>query len=96
MGASSRINTRCRYFCVMMNNETGLLILGGLLVLLVVLGVALARRKKPDPKKAFLLALLQDRPAGGEATSESDESGDAPDSAGPEPAPGSRISDFFA
>jgi len=96
MVASSRVNTRCRYFGVMMINAMGLLILGGLLVLLVALGVGLARRKEPDPKMAFLLALLQDCPAGGEATSEPGESGDALDSAGTAPARGSRIFDFFA
>lgn len=96
MVASSGVNTRRRYFCVMTNNEIELLILAGLLVLLVALGAALARRKKSDPKMAFFLALLQDFPAGGEETRESDESGDAHDTTDPEPTPGPRISDFFA
>jgi hypothetical protein len=96
MVASSRVNTRRRYFCVMMNNEIETLILAGLLVLLVALGVALARRKKFDPKMAFLLALLQDLPVGGEETGESDKSGDANEPARPGSGPGSRISDFFA
>lgn len=80
----------------MMSNQIELWILAGLLGSLVALGVALARRKKADPKRAFLLALLQDRPAGGEAPNESGETGDPHDDAGPEPTPGSRISDFFA
>ena len=80
----------------MMSDQIELLILAGLLGSLVALGVALARRKKVDPKRAFVLVLLQDCPAGGEARNESGESGDTHDDAGPEPTPGSRISDFFA
>jgi hypothetical protein len=96
MPASSGVNTRRRYFCVVMSNEIELVILAGVVVSLVALGAAVLRNKKPDPKMAFLLALLQDLPADSEETRESDESGDARDAAEPEPTPGSRISDFFA
>ena len=96
MLASSRINTPGRYFGVMMNNEIGLFILAWVVLSLVALGAALLRNKRPDPKMAFLQALLKDLPAAEEGTRESDESGDAPDSAGPDPAAGSRISDFLA
>jgi hypothetical protein len=80
----------------MMSNQIELLILAGLVVSLIALGVALVRRKRSDPKMAFLLALLRDLPADGEEMGESDESSDAHDTADPEPTPGSRISDFFA
>jgi len=80
----------------MMNNEVELVILAGVVVSLVALGAALLRNKKPDPKMAFLLALLQDLPAAGEEPRESDESGDANEPARQGSGPGSRISEFLA
>jgi hypothetical protein len=66
----------------MMNIDIELVILAGVVVSLVALGAALLRNKKPDPKMAFLLALLKDL--------------DANESAHPGSGAGSRISDFFA
>jgi hypothetical protein len=80
----------------MTNIEIELVTLAGVVVSLVALGAALLRNKRPDPKMAFLRALLKDLPAAGEETRESDEAGDAHNSADPEPTPGSRIPDFFA
>jgi hypothetical protein len=93
--ASSGVNTRRRYFCVM-NIEIELVILAGVVVSLVALGAALLRNKQPDPKMAFLLALLQDVSAGTEGTQESDESDNANEPTRPGSGAGSRISDFFA
>jgi hypothetical protein len=96
MLASSGVNTQRRYFRVMTDIGIELVILVGVVGALVALGVALLRNKQPDPKMAFLLALLKDLPAADQVTQESDESGDAHDTAELEPRPASRISDFFA
>jgi hypothetical protein len=80
----------------MMNIDIELVILAGVVVSLVALGAALLRNKKPDPKMAFLLALLKDLSAADEGARESDKSGDANESAHPGSGAGSRISDFFA
>ena len=78
----------------MMSIEFQLLMLAGLLILLVAL--ALARRKTSDPKGAFLLAVLHDLPASGEEANTRECAFEKTDSVTTESAPGPGISDFFA
>lgn len=73
-----------------------LVILGGVVVSLVALGAALLRNRRPDPKMAFLQALLKDLPDAGDEAQESDEPDGAAESVHPGSGAGSRISDFFA
>jgi hypothetical protein len=77
-------------------SEIEVAILAGVVLSLVALGAALLRKKKSDPKMAFLMALLQDLPRGGGEASEPDESNDAHEPVHSGSGPGSRISDFFA
>ena len=79
-----------------MNIQIELVILAGVVVSLVALGVALLRNKRPDPKMAFLQALLKDLPDAGDEAQESDEPDGAAESVHPGSGPGSRISDFLA
>jgi hypothetical protein len=96
MAVSSSINAQGGYSCVMTNVDIELVILAGIAVSLLALGAALVRSKRRDPKMAFLLALLQDLPAGSEETQESEEPDEANEPARVGSAPGSRISAFFA